>query len=94
MQLTGVIQESLSVHCYEDLNLGHAFKVSHSQQSHINSISKHRYNLFSPQKLFHIILLWVDPTQAPLQLLADSAHASGTGEGIGGAKMRKLVSQD
>lgn len=55
-----------SVHCYGHFNLGHAFKISHSQQLHINSISKHTCNhviFFSSQKVFYLILLWIDPTQ-------------------------------
>lgn len=49
---------------------------------------------FSSQKVFHLMLLWVDPTQAPPQPLADSPHPRGTGQGIGRAKMRKLMSWD
>lgn len=46
MQLTGVTQQSLSVQLYGDLNLGYAFKVSHSQQLRINSISKNMCEIF------------------------------------------------
>lgn len=59
MQLTGVIQRSLSVHCYGELSLGHAFKVSHSQQLNIDSISKHMRNIFFITKhiSFNIVVL-------------------------------------
>lgn len=69
MQLTGVTQYILSAQCYGDQDLGQAFKVSHSQQFHFNSISKQVFIIYFTEKMYYQILLWMDPTQVTPQPL-------------------------
>lgn len=92
MQLTGVTQQSLSVQRYGDLSLGYAFKVSHSQQLRINSISKHMCKIFFITKgiASNIVVGW--PHTSTHTATHWLPHPSGMG--IGKAKMRKLVSWD